>query len=66
MHASSDNTRAECRTYELTEFGATVNGGGELCERQRREPLGGSGGMVPQKTFKSEGLKTPFPALSDR
>ena len=56
----------ECRTYELTEIGATLNGSGGFCERQRREPLGGNGGMLPQKTSKSEGLKKPFPALSER
>ena len=50
-----------CRTYDLIELGATLNGSGEFCE-----PLGVSGDMLPQKTFKSEGLKTPFPALSDR
>ena len=53
------------RTYELTEIGATVNDRGVFCERQRREPLGVPGGMHPQKILKSEGLKTPFPALSD-
>ena len=56
----------ECRTYELTEIGATLNGSGGFSERQRREPLGGNGGVLPQKTSKSEGLKKPFPALSER
>ena len=44
-----------------------LNGWGKFCERQRRESLGGSGGMLPQKILKSEiSLKTPFPALSSR
>ena len=30
----------------------------------RREPLGGSGGMLPQKILKSKGLEMLFPAFS--
>ena len=33
-------------------------------ERRRREPLGGSGGMVPQKILKARGLVMLFPAFS--
>ena len=33
-------------------------------ERRRREPLGGSAGMFPQKILKSRGLEMLFPALS--
>ena len=33
-------------------------------ERRRREPLGGSGGMLPQKILKSRGLEMLFPAFS--
>ena len=33
-------------------------------ERRRREPLGGSGGMLPQKILKARGLKMLFPAFS--
>ena len=32
---------------------------GNVCEL-----LGGCGGMLPQKIFRSESLKMPFPALS--
>ena len=48
MHARSDDTRAECRTYGLTETGATFNDRGEFCERQRCELLGGSGACSPR------------------
>ena len=44
-------------TYRLTEIGATVDDMGEFCERQRREPVAGSGGIHPQKILKSEGPK---------
>ena len=50
MHASADDTRAECRTYGLTEIGATFKDRKEFCERQRRQPLGESGGM-PSRNF---------------
>ena len=33
-------------------------------ERRRREPLEGSGGMLPQKILKSRSLEMPFPAFS--
>ena len=33
-------------------------------ERQRREPLGRSGGMLPQKILKARGLEMLFPAFS--
>ena len=33
-------------------------------ERRRREPLGGSGGMLPQKILKARGLEMLFPAFS--
>ena len=33
-------------------------------ERRRREPVGGSGGMLPQKILKSKGLEMLFPAFS--
>ena len=33
-------------------------------ERRRREPLGGSGGMLPQKNLKARGLEMLFPAFS--
>ena len=48
--------RAEGPSYGLTEIGTTFNSTGKTCERRRRESLGGSGGMHPQKIFKSEGL----------
>ena len=33
-------------------------------ERRRREPLGESGGMLPQKNLKARGLEMLFPAFS--
>ena len=39
-----------------------ISGGAR--ERRRREPLEGSGGMLPQKILKSRGLEMPFPAFS--
>ena len=39
-----------------------ISGGGRKC--WRREPLGGSGGMLPQKNLKSRDLEMLFPALS--
>ena len=39
-----------------------ISGGAR--ERWRREPLGGCGGMLPQKILKSRGLEMLFPAFS--
>ena len=39
------------------------NIGGGARERRRREPLGGCGGMVPQKILKSRGLEMAFPPI---
>ena len=54
-------------------MGTTFNGRGNRCEWRRREPLGGGGGeggggggISPQKIFKYESLKTPFPVLSSQ
>ena len=33
-------------------------------EPRRREPLGGCGGMLPQKILKARGLEMLFPAFS--
>ena len=41
-----------------------ISGGAR--ERRRREPLGGFGGMLPQKILKSRGLEMLFPAFSKR
>ena len=57
MHASSDDTRAECQTCGLTEIRVTVDDRGEFCEYQRRERLGRSGGMLPQKISNLKTLK---------
>ena len=40
------------------------NKSGGARERRRREPLGGSGGILPQKILKSRGLEMLFPAFS--
>ena len=39
-----------------------ISGGAH--ERQRREPIGGYEGMLPQKILKSRGLEMLFPAFS--
>ena len=39
-----------------------ISGGARKC--WRGEPLGGSGGMLPQKNLKSRGLQMLFPAFS--
>ena len=57
---------AECPTHGIVEIGTTFNVMGISFERRMREPLGEYGGMPPKKIFKSESLKTPFPALSVR
>ena len=64
-YANSED-RAEYLTYGVSQMGTNFNGTGSCCERRRRELLGGSGGMLPQKIFKSEILKTPFPAFSSQ
>ena len=46
----------------VREIWTTLMVGVNVCERQRRQSVGGSGGMHPQKILKSENLKTPFPA----
>ena len=43
-------------------WGADISGGARKC--WRREPLGGSGGMLPQKILKSRDLEMLFPAFS--
>ena len=40
----------------------SITGGAR--ERRRREALGGSGGMFPQKILKARGLEMLFPAFS--
>ena len=37
---------------------------GGACERRRREPLAGSGGMLPPKILEARGLEMLFPAFS--
>ena len=43
-----------------------ISGGGGARKCWKREPLGGSGGMLPQKNLnlKSRDLEMPFPAFS--
>ena len=62
-------THREVRpAYGVPEIGTISNGAGNVCERRKRELLVGFGGMPPpqKKIFRSESLKTPFPALSGR
>ena len=48
--------RVQCRSK------GNITGGAH--ERRRREPLGGSGGMLRQKNLKARGLEMLFPAFS--
>ena len=68
-YASSEDTLRRLsnpRAVKLKLFGTIFYDTGNFNERPRREALGGSGGMPPQKILKSESLKTQFPALSGR
>ena len=68
-YASSEDTLRRLsnpRAVKLKLFGTMFYGTGNFNERPRREALGGSVGMPPQKILKSESLKTQFPALSGR
>ena len=50
------NSPVQCRSK------GNITGGAR--ERRRRELLGGSGGMLPQKILKARGLEMLFPAFS--
>ena len=52
----SSHSPGQCRSK------GNISGGARKCGR--REPLGGSGGMLPQKILKSRGLEMLFPAFS--
>ena len=49
---SNKSSRIQCRSK------GNISGGAR--ERRRREPLGGSGGMLPLKILKSRGLEMLF------
>ena len=51
-------------SFEVTGWGKDV--GGWENEHRRCKPLGGSGGMLPQKILKSRCWEMPFPAFSNR
>ena len=51
----------KCAYWQCRSKG-NITGGAR--ERRRREPLGGSGGMLPQKILKARGLEMLFPAFS--
>ena len=55
-HASMNMSACQCRSK------GNITGGAR--ERRKREPLGGSGGMLPQKILKARGLEMLFPAFS--
>ena len=48
--------------YQCRSKGNIGDGGAR--ERRRHKPLGGSGGILPQKILKSQGLEMLFPAFS--
>ena len=65
-YASSEDTLRRLsnpRAIKLKFFDTTFYDAGNFNERRRREALGVSGGMSPQKILKSESLKMQFPAL---
>ena len=51
-----EKLKKQCRSK------GNISGGARKC--WRREPLGGSGGMLPQKNLKSRDLEMLFPAFS--
>ena len=51
-------------SFEVAGWGKDV--GSWDIEHQRCEPLGGSGGMLPQKILKSRHSEMPFSAFSNR
>ena len=51
-------------SFEVVGWGKDV--GGWKNEHPRREPLGGSGGMLPQESLKSRCSEMPFSAFSNR
>ena len=55
--------RSRSRSWVL-QYRSKGNISGGACDRRRREPLGGSGGMLPQKILKSKGLEMLFPVFS--
>ena len=62
LHRPKDNlSHNERRALQCRSKG-NITGGAR--ERRRREPLGGSGGMLPQKILKARGLEMLFPAFS--
>ena len=68
-YASSEDTLRRLSNpwaIKLKLFGTTFYDTENFNECRRREALGGSGNMSPQKILKSESLKTQFPALSGR
>ena len=52
--------RAEWRTYGVIEIGTSFHATGNTCERRRRKPLGGSGGMPPRNFSSLKALKCHF------
>ena len=62
-YASSGDTlrrQSKPQAVKLKLFGTIFYDTGNFNERPRREALGGSGGMPPQKILKSESLKRNF------
>ena len=59
---SRSEDRTECPTYGASRiYGDDFQSGmGKCCERRRREPLGGSGGMPPRKFLNLKALKRHF------
>ena len=57
-----ENNKAIIVDIQCRSKGNISGGGARKC--WRREPLGGSGGMLPQKNLKSRDLEMLFPAFS--
>ena len=61
MTPPKENETGDMVTEQCRNKG-NITGGAH--ERRRREALGGSGGMLPQKILKARGLEMLFPAFS--
>ena len=61
---TSITVRLNGKAYECLQCRSKGNISGGARDCRRREPLGGSGGMLPQKILESKGLEMLFPAFS--
>ena len=62
MFVSGKSTTTQFYVYIQCRSKGNITGGAR--ERRRRKPIGGCGGMLPQKILKSIGLEMLFPTFS--